>query len=159
MTADGLKRKKRQIARMMQKNIRLWSQMGYGPICDPPMGSIAEAAVSGLNACLERTVGPRPMDEKKIEGWLKNYGAACQCYYLGSCLHQRTDQDTKTAVLLGDYLFGECSRFLIPLNSTRLIELFARRMQEEAKNRGRNDLGDYLRFVAGIPEQFVVDLL
>lgn len=124
---------RQRIAGRMQENYRMWEQMGYGQICETSMEKIAKAASGGLYESLKKRRDKQQILEMPecLERYLENYGAVCQCYYLYRDLHERTDHDTKTAVLLGDYFFGEFSRYLIPIDSPKLIEIFSRKLQEE----------------------------
>lgn len=152
MDADMLKHVKRNITRDMQKNYKMWEQMGYEPICQISMDRIAESAATGMYEKLkEKKIG-------KIDSFLENYGAACQCYYLHRSLHERTDRDTKTAVLLGDYFFGEFSRYMIPVNSPEIIRNFSEKLRKDTiqyiGSRAKKwELDDYIAFVGRIPDE------
>lgn len=158
---------KEQIAERMQQNYRMWEQMGYGPVCEISMEQIALAASEGLQKSLQKREDKQQIlnEPKCLERYLQNYEAACQCYYLYRDLHERTDHDTKTAVLLGDYFFGEFSHYLIPIDSPKLIDLFSERLRKETeqvilenKQAAYRNLEEYTAFVKRIPEQFVEEL-
>ena len=124
---------KQQSADKMRQNFRMWEQMGYGPVCEESMQKIAGAASDGLLGSLKKREDKQRLcqESDRLRRYLDNYMAACQCYYLYRNLHARTDRDTKTAVLLGDYFFGEFSHYLIPIDSPKLIRIFSERLQME----------------------------
>lgn len=79
------------------------------------------------------------------------YAAACQCFYLFRRLHTMVEEHPEQVTLLGDYFFSRFSHFLIPIDSTRLIDLFSEYLKGDAlrQSEGKKDFDPdgYLRFI------------
>ncbi len=90
-------------------------------------------------------------DSCRIDRLKKDYGAACQSFFLFRRLHEMTEAEPERATLLGDYFFSRFSHHLIPIDSTRLIDLFSEYLKEDTKRwfeKGEKlVLSEYLDFV------------
>lgn len=93
----------------------------------------------------------------KKERFTKEYAAACQCFFLYRKLHIMAESCPGTATLLGDYFFSRFSSFLIPVDSTRLIDLFSEYLKQDAKESAWGvkefDTDRYLQFVENAAEE------
>lgn len=80
-----------------------------------------------------------------------DYTAACLCFYLFRKFHGMAEREPKRATLLGDYFFSRFSHHLIPIDNTRLIDLFSGYLKGDAKRAGKGDpvpdTEDYLEFI------------
>ncbi|MBR6349368.1 MAG: hypothetical protein IKR67_02360 [Lachnospiraceae bacterium] len=56
--------------------------------------------------------------------------SACQCFFWFRFLHEQTDDK---ALLLGDYFFSRFSHWLIPIDSTPLIDAFSAYLKDDAQ--------------------------
>ena len=152
-----------QVTEMMKEHVSMWKQMGYG---DAPLEALNRISCKAIQSLYETIVSrgeEQAISETRMIECLDNYGAACQCYYLFRSLHERCQEDTGTAVLLGDYYFGQFSHFLIPIDSPKLILLFSEQLQKETRQNVDREacplsMEEYLAFVGQIPEQFVEEL-
>lgn len=72
---------------------------------------------------------------KSCEGgkFQKEYAAACLSFYLFRKLHEMSESAPETGTLLGDYFFSRFSHYLIPIDNTRLIDLFSEYLKTDAK--------------------------
>lgn len=81
--------------------------------------------------------------------------AACQCFFLFRKAHEYAAGKAAQAALLGDYLFSRFSHYLIPIDSTKLIDEFADFLKleilEEMKGRNGFDMENYKSFLYKIP--------
>ena len=75
--------------------------------------------------------------------------AASQTFWLFRKLHEMVDAHPVTATLLGDYFFSLFSKSLIPIDSVRLNDEFARILAKDTQERVSAD--DYLDFVRTLP--------
>lgn len=87
--------------------------------------------------------------------YVSELAAACQCFFLFRKAHEYAEGEAAGAVLLGDYLFSRFSHYLIPIDSTRLIDEFASLLKleilEEMKGRNGFDMENYINFLYKIP--------
>ncbi len=63
----------------------------------------------------------------------ENLAAACQSFYLFRRLHFMTEAGPEQTTLLGDYFFSSFSRYLIPIDSTRLTDRFSEYLKQDAQ--------------------------
>lgn len=86
--------------------------------------------------------------------------AACQCFFLFRKAHEKVEENTSQATLLGDYLFSKFSNYLIPVDSTKLIDEFADLLKfeilEEVRGRNGFNMENYKNFLVKIP--FFIDV-
>ena len=87
----------------------------------------------------------------------KDFAAACQCFFLYRKLHHMVETQPETATLLGDYYFSRFSQFLIPIDSTSLIDLFSEYLKKDAKAAAEGvkefDMDAYLAFITKAAEE------
>lgn len=81
-----------------------------------------------------------------------HFAAACQSFYLFRKLHAMVSEHPVWATLLGDYFFSLFSKNLIPIDSVRLTDEFAKFLSDDA--RIPVDKESYLSFVRGLPAVF-----
>ncbi len=113
----------------------MWERFGCTPLNEMEKHAVLEQAV---NACSTNT-------------HTKEYAAACQCFFLYRKLHHMVEEQPEKATLLGDYYFSQFSQFLIPIDNTRLIDLFSEYLKNDAKSAAEGvmefDMEAYLAFV------------
>lgn len=126
---------------LLCEGYRMWERFGCIPLNEMEKHVVLEQAVS---AC-------------QTNAHTKEYAAACQCFFLYRKLHHTVDEQPETATLLGDYYFSQFSQFLIPIDSPKLIDLFAEYLKNDTKlAAGGNkvfDMDAYLAFVTNAAEE------
>lgn len=75
--------------------------------------------------------------------------AACQCFYYFRLLHGMVRQSPVWATLLGDYFFSLFSKYLLPLDSTALIDAFSAYLKADTQTPG--DDVQFRAFVRTLP--------
>lgn len=120
---------------------QMWERFGCTPLNEMEKHMVLEQAVS---AC-------------RSDRHTKDFAAACQCFFLYRKLHHMVEEQPETATLLGDYYFSQFSQFLIPIDSTRLIDLFSEYLKKDAKSAAEGvrafDMDAYLAFITKAAEE------
>lgn len=126
---------------LLSEGYQMWERFGCIPLNEMEKHVVLAQAV---NSC-------------KTDCHTKDFAAACQCFFLYRKLHHMVEEQPETATLLGDYYFSQFSQFLIPIDSTRLIDLFSEYLKKDAKmsvNGNKEfDMEAYLAFIAKAAEE------
>lgn len=126
---------------LLCEGYRMWERFGLIP----------------LNEMEKHTILAQAVKSCKSDCHTKDYAAACQCFFLYRKLHHMVDDKPETATLLGDYYFSQFSQFLIPVDSPKLIDLFAEYLKNDTKVAAAGntefDMENYLTFVADAAEE------
>lgn len=125
-----------ELNNLLCEGYQMWERFGCTPLNEMEKHKVLEQAVS---AC-------------RSDCHTKNFAAACQCFFLYRKLHHMVEGQPETATLLGDYYFSQFSQFLIPIDSTRLIDLFSEYLKQDVKAAASGmmefDMEAYLKFIA-----------
>ena len=103
---------------LLSEGYRIWEDFGF-PV--PDQEEKHKIAYCAVDSC-------------ENGKFAKEYAAACQCFYLFRKLHCMTECEPEKATLLGDYFFSRFSHYLIPIDSTRLIDLFSEYLKKDVKD-------------------------
>ena len=102
---------------LLAEGYRMWDSFGLIKLSEAEKHEIPQAAALACRKDVHR----------------KEYAAACQCFFLFRRLHNQTEEVPEEATLLGDYFFSQFSHYLIPIDSTRLIDLFSEYLKQDTK--------------------------
>lgn len=126
---------------LLCEGYRMWDRFGCIPLNEEEKHVVVAQAV---NAC-------------QTNAHTKEYAAACQCFFLYRKLHHMVEEQPEKATLLGDYYFSQFSQFLIPIDSPKLIDLFAEYLKNDTKMAVEGnkvfDMKSYLDFVTRSAEE------
>lgn len=126
---------------LLCEGYQMWERFGCIPLNEMEKHAVLEQAV---NAC-------------QTNAHTKEYAAACQCFFLYRKLHHMVDEQPECATLLGDYYFSQFSQCLIPIDSPKLIDLFAEYLKNDTKIAASGnkvfDMEKYLVFVSKAAEE------
>ena len=124
-----------EVEALFGQSRQIWERFGIIPDSDEERLRVMDCAA---RACENRTLAV-------------DYTAACLCFYLFRKLHGMTEREPERATLLGDYFFSRFSHHLIPIDNTRLIDLFSGYLKRDVKRVGKEgpsfDMEGYLEFI------------
>lgn len=130
-----------ELNNLLCEGYKMWERFGCTPLNEMEKHAVLAQAV---DACSTNT-------------HTKEYAAACQCFFLYRKLHHMVETQPEKATLLGDYYFSQFSQFLIPIDNTRLIDLFSEYLMKDAKAAADGvtefDMDAYLTFVSQTAEE------
>lgn len=126
---------------LLKDGFSMWEQFGLNPWSEKESRAVMECAAASC----------------RNQQFAAEYTAACECFFLYRKLHIMAESCPGTATLLGDYFFSRFSSYLIPIDSTRLIDLFAEYLKQDAKEAASGaeefDTDRYLQFVENAAEE------
>ncbi|MEI3338943.1 MAG: hypothetical protein V8R80_02480 [Eubacterium sp.] len=108
---------------LLSEGYQMWERFGFRKLTEEERYLVAGCAA---DACKKRE-------------FAEDYAAACQSFFLFRKLHEWTEEFPETATLLGDYFFSRFSHYLIPIDSTRLIDLFSEYLKADTKEMFEKD--------------------
>ena len=130
-----------ELNNLLFNGYQMWDRFGCYPLNEMEKHIVLQQAVTSC----------------RTDCHTKEYAAACQCFFLYRKLHYMVEEQPEAATLLGDYYFSKFSQFLIPIDSTRLIDLFSEYLKKDAKEAAAGskefDLNRYLAFVKRAAEE------